>query len=51
MNKTIPLSKEDWETIIEGLSYATEEADESGEFDRGGAYTSLIDLITEKLAS
>lgn len=55
MNKTITLSKEQWDTVIEGLSYAFENAQEVSaicpdaeeDIDR---YNNLIDLITEKLA-
>lgn len=55
MNKSITLSKEDWDTVIEGLSYAFENAQEVSaicpdaeeDIDR---YNNLIDLITEKLA-
>lgn len=55
MNKTITLSKEQWDTVIEGLSYAFEQAQEVSaiceeaeeDIDR---YNNLIDLITEKLA-
>lgn len=50
MNKSITLSPSDWETIIEGLSYACEEAEERGNSDRAEAYTTLIDLIAETVA-
>lgn len=53
MNKTITLSKTDWETIIEGLSYAFEEAQEAEGYDenpRAESYKTLINLIAKKIA-
>lgn len=53
MNKSITLSKKDWETIIEGLSYAFEEAQERGGYDenpRAESYEALINLIAEEVA-
>ena len=55
MNKTITLSKEQWHTVIEGLSYALEQAQEVSaiceeaeeDVDR---YNDMINLIAEKLA-
>ena len=50
MNKSITLSSADWDTIIEGLSYACEEAEEQGSDERAEAYTTLIDTIAEAVA-
>ena len=49
MNKSITLSKEDWETIIEGLSFANEEAEEMGDTERAENYMHLVNLISEEL--
>ena len=50
MNKSIALSPSDWETVIEGLSYACEEAEERGDSERAEMYTTLIDVIAETVA-
>lgn len=55
MNKSITLSKNDWNTIIEGLSYAAEQAEEVAEMypeaqNDADAYTALINLIHESIA-
>jgi GH15 family glucan-1,4-alpha-glucosidase len=50
MNKSIALSPSDWETVIEGLSYACEEAEEQGNSERAEVYTTLIDQIAEAVA-
>ncbi len=50
MNKSITLSKTEWETIIAGLSYSYENAEEEGWDDDVKAYLNIINLITEELA-
>ena len=50
MNKSISLNKKDWETVIAGLSYSYENAEEEGWDDDAKAYLDIINLITEELA-
>lgn len=50
MNKSITLSKVDWELVITGLSYAYENAQEEGWDDDAEVYLKLVDEITEQLA-
>jgi hypothetical protein len=50
MNKTITLNKTDWETVIAGLSYAYENAEENGWDDDAKVYLDLVNLITKELA-
>ena len=50
MNKSIKLSKQDWEIIIEGLSYAQEQAEEEGDAGRSESYEYLINVLSDELA-
>jgi len=50
MNKSITLNKKDWETVIAGLSYSYENAEEEGWDDDAADYLKLINQITEQLA-
>jgi len=48
---TITLVNKDWKKIIEGLSYANEQAEDQCRDDDAETYMMLIDLLTEKLDS
>jgi len=50
MNKSITLNETDWQTVIAGLSYSYENAEEEGWDDDAKAYLDIINLITEALA-
>lgn len=49
MKKSITLSKSDWDIIIEGLSYAQEQAEEEGDGGRSESYEYLINVLADEL--
>jgi hypothetical protein len=50
MNKSITLNKTEWETVIAGLSYSYENAEEEGWDDDAKAYIDIVNKITKELA-
>jgi len=50
MNKSITLSKQDWDIVITAISYAYENAEEEGWDDDAKVYMDLVNQITKELA-